>query len=136
MAFAWPVAVSVILRVADNQRPPQLRHLAFVHLCPPFGVTIKWLAQSLYSAPEDPLFLDHLPFGRHQRACPFPLYQLRIVDLAGGIVQNRDQVPVAPSLNQACLLASMCSSIPGMGRRRRVRPPPLLFVHQLGRLQG
>src|SRR5437899_13022509 len=59
---------------------------------PTFGVSQKWLPRSLYSAQNTPFAFDHFLQPCHHCHRRFFLHQLRLINLAGGIVQNHDQV--------------------------------------------
>ncbi len=85
-------------------------------LLPAFGVSQKWLPRSEYSA-EDAFAFDDLAQRGHHRGRRFLLDQLRVVDLAGGVVQDHDQVVPALVLKPLVLAAVDVQQHP------RQRPP-------------
>src|SRR5262249_10295125 len=79
------------------QRPSPLRHLGLIHLAPGLGRHKKVARSIPVQGAEYTLLFDHFAHCWHQSARSFLLHQWRIVDLAGGIVQQRDQI-VVPSI--------------------------------------
>jgi hypothetical protein len=55
---------------------------------------------------KQPLLLNHLAQAGHHGACRFLFHQLRVVDLAGRIVQDHDQV-VPPIVLKPAVLAAI-----------------------------
>jgi len=105
-----------IIRTASSfSGASYLRQPMLVHLLAPPSAHKKWLPR--HCTGHKRLGLDHFPQAHHHRPGQFFLHQLRVVDLAGRIIQNHDQV-VPPLVAQPLMLApSMCSSIPTIGRR-------------------
>ncbi len=66
---------------------------------------------------EQPLALDHLPHRRHDRGRRFLLHQLRIIDLAGGVIENHDQV------SPALILKPLVAAAVGVQQHTRHSPP-------------
>ncbi len=74
------------------QRPPHLAQPFRAHR-PPRRRGVKKVARPIaVERAESPLPLDHFPQPGHHRARRFLLYQLRVVGLAGGVIDDLDQV--------------------------------------------
>ena len=71
---------------------------------------------------EHAFALDHFLQPRHHRQRRFFFHQLRVVDLAGGIVQNHDQV--VPAL----ILKPAVSAAIDVQQHARQRPPRSPFA--------
>ena len=88
---------------------------------------------------KQPLLFDHLPQARHHRQRRFLLDQLRVVDLAGRIVQNHDQV-VIPVVLKPAMLAAIDVQQHARQRPPRSAPPMRARAcggaHQARALQG
>jgi len=86
-----------------------------------------------------PFLLDHSTQSRHHRSRGFFLDQLRIVDFAGGIIQDHN--PVVPAI---VIQPSVCAAIDVQQHPRQgsslsppaMRPAPLSPLHQPRSLQG
>ena len=96
VALATPTGLR---RVGGNHLHPQLaqrsshlRQAMGIDLAPHLRRQPKMAAPVAVQGAEQALALDHLPQRRHDRGRRFFLHQLRIVDLAAGIIQNHDQV--------------------------------------------
>jgi len=97
------------------------RQLMWVHLAGGLGRHEKVAGPVAVQRTENRLRFDHLPHHRHQRARACFLHQLGIVDLAGGIVQNGDQIVVPPVPEPGVLAGIDMQQHPGKGRRGRRR---------------
>ena len=87
---------------------------------------------------EQLLAPDHLPQRRHHRGRRFFLHQLRIVDLAAGIIQDDDQVAPAFILKPAMPAAVHVQQPARQGSPRSplaMRPALAPLGHQTGPLQ-
>jgi hypothetical protein len=87
---------------------------------------------------EQTLSFDHLPQGRHHRPRRFLLHQLRVIYLAGGVIQNHHQVVPALVLKPLVLAAVDVQQHPRQRSPRApppMRPTPLTALHQPGPLQ-
>ena len=71
---------------------------------------------------KQPLRFDHLPQTCHHRECRLLFDQLRVVDLAGRIVQNHNQVVIPVVLKPAVLAAI---DVQQHARQRPPRAPPV-----------
>src|SRR5487761_1850026 len=87
---------------------------------------------------EDAVRLDHLPQGCHHRPRRFLLHQLRVVDLIGGVVHDRDQIMPAVVLKPAdarshpdaaaCPATAAGGDACGAHRAYAPSPPPRLLA--------
>ena len=87
---------------------------------------------------EHALALDHLPQSCHHRRRRFLLHQLRVIDLAGGVVQNHDQIVIAVVLKPAVFAPVDVQHHTRHGPPRTaptVRAPLVPLRHQTGPLQ-
>lgn len=102
------------------QRPPHLRQ-AFVAHRPARRRSFKEVAGPIaVERAESPLPLDHFTQRRHHRACRFFLHPLRVVGLAGGVIQHLDQV--VPAVVLEPLMAAPVQ-MQQHARQRPSRPP-------------
>ena len=119
-------------------RPPNLRQTVLIHLLALLHRHEKVTPPVAVQGAEQALRFDHLAQAGHHRPRRFLLHQLRVVDLAGGVVQNHDQVIPAIVVQPAMLAAVDVQQHP---RQRPSRPPPPVrsplvpLGHQPGSLQ-
>src|SRR5215472_2430760 len=73
---------------------PDLRRPALIYLAPSLRRVEEMAASVAVQRAEQSLPLDHFPETRHYRQGRFFFHQLRVVDLAGGVVQYHDQVVI------------------------------------------
>src|SRR3974390_2858731 len=74
------------------QRPAYLRYPMGIHLATRLRRQPEMAAPIAVQRAEQALALDHFAQSRHHRRRRFFLHQLPVVDLAGGVVQNHQQV--------------------------------------------
>ncbi len=98
-------------------RPAHLRQTVLVHLLAGLRRHEEVAPPVAVQGAEQPLGFDHFPQPRHHRPGRFLLHQLRVVDLAGGVVQDHDQV-VPPLVAEPLVLAAV-----DVQQHARQRPP-------------
>src|SRR5215813_8591054 len=85
------------------------------------------------------ILLDHFSYGWHQHPRALFRYQLRVIDLAGGIVENRDQTVIAAVLKPGMLTDIPCAAAFPVaavaGGAAGWVPRRLALFHQTGSLQ-
>ncbi len=106
------------------ERPPHLRQPSWVNGAAGLGRLEEVAGAVAVERAKSPLPRDHLAQRRHHRARRFLLHQLRIADLAGGIVQHHDQVVPAGVLKPAMATAVQMQQHP-----RQRAPRPWLAMH-------
>src|ERR1700756_1843518 len=120
------------------QRPSKLRDMALIHLAASLRRHKEMTGPIAVQGAEYALLLDHLPHRRHQRARTLFIYQLRVIDLAGSVVQDGDQI-VVPPIPKPGVLAGV--DVQHHPRQWPARPPPPvlpsppLLAHQPSSLQ-
>src|SRR5215472_14670026 len=92
---------------------------------PAFGVRKKWLARSLYRHENHPFVSHDVSDGGHDRAGGFLIDQLRVVDFAGRIVQDHDQVQL-PFILKPTVLAAV--NVQQHAWNRSARPPAPMWT--------
>src|SRR5678809_341810 len=120
------------------QGSSQLRHLVLIHLAARLRCHEEMARPITIQGTEDTPLFDHLPHRRHQRPRSFFLHQLRVIDLASGIVQDGDQI-VVPTVPKPGMFAGVdMQQHPRQWTPRApppMRPPPPLFLYQARSLQ-
>ena len=99
------------------QRPPHLGSTLVVHLAADLRRQPEMAAPIAVQGAEHTFALDHFPQPRHHRQRRFLFHQLRVINLAGGVVQNHDQV--VPAL----VLQPLMPAAVDVQQHPRQRPP-------------
>src|ERR1700738_1709815 len=82
-------------------------------ISPSFGVSQKWLPRSVYKAQKIPRCSTHFAQRGQRRGRGFLLHQLRVVDLAGGVIENDEQVVPLLAAEPAMLASVDVQQHPG-----------------------
>src|SRR5674476_679816 len=118
--------------------PSNLRQAVIIHLFALLHGDEEMAPPVAVQGAEQTLVFDHLAQAGHHRPRRFFLHQLRVVDLAGGVVQNYDQVIPAIVVQPAVLAAVDVQQHAGQRPPRPpapVRAPLVPFGHQPSPLQ-